>query len=127
MCYTDIVRYWYNTYFVVVDFTVKMYVIFVKSGRENVVFRELKKRGFDVILPVKRVFRLKGKKQEIVEKVIFENYVFLRCELTPKLCAEIVKNRDIQRILGLNDANCVPFLKKQEQVYIESLCNGKFA
>lgn len=127
MCYTDIVRYWYNTYFVVVDFTVKMYVIFVKTGRENAVFRELKKRGFDAILPVKRMFRLKGKKQEIVEKVIFENYVFLRCELTPKLCAEITKNRDIQRILGANDENCVPFLKKQEQVYIESLCNGKFA
>ncbi|MDE5557854.1 MAG: hypothetical protein K2J32_09255 [Ruminococcus sp.] len=127
MCYTDIVRYWYKTYFVVVDFPVKMYVIFVKTGRENVVFRELKKRGFDAILPVKRVFRLKGKKQEIVEKVIFENYVFLRCELTPKLCAEITQNRDIQRILGANDENCVPFLKKQEQVYIESLCNGKFA
>ena len=105
----------------------KMYVIFVKTGRENAVFRELKKRGFDAILPVKQEFRRKGKKQEIIEKIVFENYVFLRCELTPKLCAEILKNRDIQRILGWNDENCVSFLKKHEQIYIESLCNGTIA
>lgn len=92
----------------------KMYVIFVKTGRENAVFRELKKQGFDAILPVK---------SGISEKVIFENYVFLRCELTPKICEKIAKFRDIHYILGVNDPNCVPFLKKHEQNYIERLWN----
>lgn len=95
----------------------KMYVIFVKTGRENAVFRELKKREFDAILPVK--CDSDGNK-----KIIFENYVFLKCEMTDKLCEKIMKFRDVQQILGWNDENCVPFLKKEEQKYIERLWNG---
>ena len=94
----------------------KMYVIFVKTGRENAVIRELKKRGFDAILPVKRD---SGKPE-----IIFENYVFLKCKMTEKICSEITKIRDIHYILGLNDGNCVPFLKKSEQNYIERLWSG---
>lgn len=97
----------------------KMYVVFVKTGRENAVFHELKKRGFDAILPVKSVIE-KGK---VCEKIIFENYVFLRCELTDEDYGEIRKIRYIWRILGWEDKNSVPFLKKHEQRYIERLWN----
>lgn len=100
-----------------------MYVVFVRTGRENVVFRELKKYGFEAILPVKQEFRNTGKKWKIEEKIIFANYVFLKCEMTEKKYGEIRKIRYIQRILGWDD-NCVPFLKKQEQSYIEWLWNG---
>lgn len=99
----------------------KMYVIFVKTGRENAVCRELKKRGFDAILPVKRELKRVGKKVDVREKIIFENYVFLRCELTDEVYAKIRKIRNILRILGWNDQNCVPFLKNHEQRYIERL------
>lgn len=94
----------------------KMYVIFVKTGREKAVFRELRKRGFDAILPVRRDFDK--------PKIIFENYVFLKCKINEKICSEIAKIKDIHCILGLNNENCVPFLTKSEQNYIERLWNG---
>lgn len=102
----------------------KIFVIFVKTGREKAVFRELKKRGFKPILPLKQEFRRVGEKWEIDEKIIFTNYVFLKCELIENIHSEIRKIPDIQRILGAEDDDCVPFLKKHEQSYIEWLANG---
>lgn len=93
----------------------KMYVLFVASGREVKIYRELKKRGFNVILPQKIEI---GKSGKPFKKVIFPNYIFLRCEMTNKIYCEICHIRNVKYFLGFYTGG-VPFLPNNEQKYIE--------
>ncbi len=60
----------------------KMYVLQVRSGYEFQVCEELKKQGFDAVLPVRQEYIRRGGKWSIYEKIIFTQYVFLRSEIT---------------------------------------------
>ena len=93
----------------------KMYVIFVATGRELKIYRELKKRGFNVILPQKNEV---GKSGKTFKKVIFPNYLFLKCDLTQEIYCEICRIRSVKYFLGFYPGG-VPFLPRNEQKYIE--------
>ncbi|MDE5583225.1 MAG: hypothetical protein K2J08_05950 [Ruminococcus sp.] len=101
-----------------------MYVILVKKGCENSVFSELRKRGFDAVLPLKQEFRKYGEKWRIYEKIIFVNYVFLRCDLSEKIYYEVQKIDGVICFLGNGNPQNIDFLKPYEQRYIEWLWNG---
>lgn len=92
-----------------------MYVLFVTSGREAKIYRELKKRRFNAILPQKTETRKSGKQ---FKKVIFPNYIFLRCEMTDKIYCEICYIQNVKYFLGFYTGG-VPFLPAHEQRYIE--------
>lgn len=58
----------------------KMYVLHVKSGYEISAYQELKKRGFDVLLPMKKEYIRKNGKWELSERIIFTQYLFIICD-----------------------------------------------
>ena len=60
----------------------KMYVLQVRSGYEISVCQELRRQGFDTVLPGRQEFIRRGGKWNIFEKIIFTQYVFIRFELT---------------------------------------------
>ncbi|MDE6834710.1 MAG: hypothetical protein K2J39_10775 [Ruminococcus sp.] len=92
-----------------------MYVIFVTTGREQKVYRELKKRGFNAILPQKTV---SGKSGKPFKAVIFPNYIFLLCNMTDKIYSEIRHIRNVKYFLGFYPEG-IPYLPYHEQKYIE--------
>ncbi|MDE6034571.1 MAG: transcription termination/antitermination NusG family protein [Ruminococcus sp.] len=93
----------------------KMYVIFVATGRELKIYRELKKRGFNVILPQKNEV---GKSGKTFKKVIFPNYLFIKCDMTQEIYCEICRIRNVKYFLGFHVGG-VPFLSGREQKNIE--------
>lgn len=97
----------------------KMYVLQVRSGYEISVYQELKKRGFDAVLPMMQEYRRKNGTWDIHEKIIFTQYLFVRLEPDKHTYHEIKKINGIIRILG----NFQP-LSEREQKYIEWLENG---
>ncbi|MDE5936430.1 MAG: hypothetical protein K2G83_03380 [Ruminococcus sp.] len=97
----------------------KMYVLQVKSGYEISACNELKKRGFDAVLPTVREYVRRGGKWNLHEKIIFTQYLFIRLEPDEKNYYEIMKTDGIVRFLGCNQP-----LKYSEQKYIEWLENG---
>lgn len=101
----------------------KMYVLQVRSGYEFSVFENLKKRGFDAVLPIRQEFIRRGGKWEIYEKIIFTQYVFLKSEITEKIYYEIKKIDGVVRFLGFENGVLQP-LNDAEQSYIEWLWNS---
>ena len=93
----------------------KTYVIYVTTGREAKVYRELKKRGFKAILPEETET---GKNGKPYKKVVFPNYVFLRCEMTDKIYCEIRSMRNVKYFLGFYGGG-VGYLREDEERYIE--------
>lgn len=101
----------------------KMYVLQVRSGYEFSVCEELRKQGFDAVLPVRQEYIRRGGKWEIYEKIIFTQYIFLRSEITEKTYYEIKKIDGVVRFLGFENGVLQP-LNRSEQSYIEWLWNG---
>ena len=97
----------------------KMYVLQVRSGYEISVYQELKKRGWDAVLPRMQEYRRKNGKWEIHEKIVFTQYLFIRLEPDKNAYHEIKKIDSIVRFLG----NQSP-LSDWEQKYMEWLENG---
>ena len=93
----------------------KMYVIFVTTGREVKIYRELKKRGFNVFLPQENCT---GKSGKTFKKVVFPNYLFLKCNMTNEIYCQICRIRNVKYFLGVH-AGGVPFLSRREQRNIE--------
>lgn len=100
----------------------KMYVLQVRSGYETSVCHELRKHGFDAVLPVRQEFIRRGGKWNIYEKIIFTQYVFIRSELTDEIHYKIKKINGVVRFLGLENGVLQP-LSHAEQSYIEWLWN----
>lgn len=97
----------------------KMYVLQVKSGYEISACQELKKRGFDAVLPTVQEYIRRGGKWDLYEKIIFTQYIFIRLEPDEKSYYEIRKIDGIVRFLDSSQP-----LKYSEQKYIEWLENG---
>lgn len=97
----------------------KMYVLQVRSGYEISAYQELKKRGFDAVLPVMQEYLRKNGKWEIHERIVFTQYLFIRLEPDENTYHAIKKIDGIVRFLG----NFQP-LSNSEQKYIEWLENG---
>lgn len=97
----------------------KMYVLQVRSGYEISVYQELKKRGFDAVLPMMQEYLRKNGTWDIHEKIIFTQYIFVRLEPDKNTYHEIRKINGILRILGNFQS-----LSDSEQKYIEWLENG---
>lgn len=103
----------------------KMYVLHVKSGYEISAYQELKKRGFDVLLPMKKEYIRKNGKWELREKIIFTQYLFIICDLTDKKTYyEIRKADGVIRFLGNENGKSFQCLYPCEQEYIKWLWNG---
>ena len=100
----------------------KMYVLQVRSGYEISVCHELRKQGFDAILPVRQEFIRRGRKWHIYEKIIFTQYVFIRSEITEENYYKIKKIAGVVRFLGYENG-ILPPLNHSEQRYIEWLWN----
>ncbi len=96
-----------------------MYVLQIKSGYEISACQELRKRGFDAVLPTVREYVRCGGKWNLREKIIFTQYLFIRLEPDEKNYYEIMKIDGVVRFLGCNQP-----LKHSEQKYIEWLENG---
>ncbi|MDE5771353.1 MAG: hypothetical protein K2I06_06955 [Ruminococcus sp.] len=101
----------------------KMYVLQVRSGYEISACQELRKQGFDAVLPVRQEFIRRGGKWSIYEKIIFTQYVFIRFELTEESYYRIRKTDGVVRFLGFENSVLQP-LSHAEQKYIEWLWNG---
>lgn len=97
----------------------KMYVLQVRSGYEKSACHELKKRGFDAVLPTMQKYVRHGGKWDIQEKIVFTQYLFIRLEPDKKVYYEIKKIDGIVRFLE----DFQP-LSYTEQSYIEWLENG---
>lgn len=97
----------------------KMYVLQVKSGYEISACQELKKRGFDAVLPTVQEYVRHGGKWDLHEKIIFTQYIFIRFEPNEDNYYKIRKIDGVVRFLGYNQP-----LKYSEQKYIEWLENG---
>ena len=97
----------------------KMYVLQVKSGYEISACNELKKRGFDAVLPTVQEYIRRGGKWDLHEKIIFTQYLFIRFDPDEKNYYEIMKTDGVVRLLDCNQP-----LKHSEQKYIEWLENG---
>ncbi len=97
----------------------KMYVLQVRSGYEKSACCELKKRGFDAVLPTMKQYIRRGGKWDIHEKIVFTQYLFVRLEPDKKVYYEIKKIDGIVRFVDGFQA-----LKDNEQKYIEWLENG---
>ena len=96
----------------------KMYVLQVRSGYEKYAYNELKKRGFDAVLPIMQKYIRHGGKWSIHEKIVFTQYLFIRFEPCEKNYYEIKKIDGIIRFLENLQPNSA------EQSYIEWLENG---
>ncbi len=96
-----------------------MYVLQIKSGYEISACQELRKRGFDAVLPTIQEYVRRGGKWNLHEKIIFTQYLFIRLELDEKNYYEIMKTDGTVRFLDCNQP-----LKHSEQKYIEWLENG---
>lgn len=96
-----------------------MYVLQVCSGYEISACNELKKHGFDAVLPTVREYIRHGGKWDLHEKIIFTQYLFIRFEPDEKNYYEIMKTDGIVRFLDYSQP-----LKHSEQKYIEWLENG---
>ncbi|MDE5583069.1 MAG: hypothetical protein K2J08_05145 [Ruminococcus sp.] len=101
----------------------EMYVLQVRSGYEISVCQELRKQGFDAVLPTRQEFIRRGGMWQIYEKIIFTQYVFLKSEITEKNYYEIKKINGVVRFLGFENGVLQP-LNHAEQSYIEWLWNG---
>lgn len=97
----------------------KMYVLQVKSGYENSACQELRKRGFDAVLPTVLEYIRHGGKWNLHEKIIFTQYIFIRLEPDEKSYYEIRNIDGVVRFLDYKQP-----LKYSEQKYIEWLENG---
>ena len=97
----------------------KMYVLQVKSGYEISACNELKKRGFDAVLPTVQEYIRRGGKWNLYEKIIFTQYIFIRLEPSEENYYQIRNIDGIVRFLDYNQP-----LKYSEQKYIEWLENG---
>ena len=96
----------------------EMYVLQVRSGYEISACQELRKQGFDAVLPTVQAYIRRGGKWSIHEKIIFTQYLFIRFELSENNYYKIRKINGIVRFLGYNQP-----LKNSEQKYIEWLEN----
>lgn len=101
----------------------KMYVLQVRSGYEFSVFENLKKQGFDAVLPTRQEYIRRSGKWSIYEKIIFTQYIFIRLELTKEIYYRIKKFDGVVRFLGFEHGFPQP-LNPAEQSYIEWLWNG---
>lgn len=97
----------------------KMYVLQVRSGYEITDCQELRKRGFDAVLPTVIQYVRHGGKWNLHEKIIFTQYLFIRFKPSEESYYKIRKIDGIVRFLGCNQP-----LKYSEQKYIEWLENG---
>lgn len=95
-----------------------MYVLQIKSGCEISACQELRKQGFDAVLPTVREFIRRGGKWDIYEKIIFTQYLFIRFEPSEDNYYKIRKIDGVVRFLSYNQP-----LKYSEQKYIEWLEN----
>jgi len=100
----------------------KMYVLQVRSGYEISAYQELRKQGFDAVLPRRQEFIRRSGKWNIYEKIIFTQYVFLRSEITEENYYRIKKIDGVVRFLGFENGILQP-LNHAEQKYIEWLWN----
>lgn len=101
----------------------EMYVLQVRSGYEISVCQELRKQGFDAVLPTRQEFIRRGGTWSIYEKIIFTQYVFMKFEMTEESYYRIRKIDGIVRFLGYENGVLQP-LNHAEQSYIEWLWNG---
>lgn len=101
----------------------KMYVLQVRSGYEISVCQELRKQGFDAVLPTRQEFIRRGGTWSIYDKIIFTQYIFIRFEITEESYYRIKKIDGIVRFLGFENGILQP-LNDFEQKYIEWLWNG---
>ena len=88
----------------------KMYVLQVRSGYEISACQELRKQGFDAVLPIVQEYIRRDGKWSIHEKIIFTQYVFIRFEPNEDNYYKIRKIDGVVRFLGYNQP-----LKHNEQ------------
>lgn len=96
-----------------------MYVLQVKSGCEFSVCKELRKQGFDAVLPTVQEYIRRGGKWSIHKKIIFTQYLFIRFEPNEY---DYYKIREIDGVVRFLDCNQP--LKYSEQEYVKWLENG---
>ena len=95
-----------------------MYVLQIKPGYEISACQELRKQGFNAVLPTVQEYIRRGGKWSIHEKIIFTQYIFIQFEPSEKSYYKIRNIDGIVRFLGYNQP-----LKNSEQKYIEWLEN----
>lgn len=98
----------------------EMYVLQVKSGHEKSAAESLKNLGFLAYCPTRmQEIRFKSIWHK-VEKIIFSQYIFVKCELTDDVYYKIKSVTGIVRFVGFGSPEA---LRKHEKEYVKLLNN----
>ena len=85
------------------SFTFLWYVLHTKSRFENVVNDGLSKKGIEVFLPKIGVKSKRKDRNLMLKTPLFPGYIFVKTDLKPLECIEILKTAGVVRLIGNND------------------------
>lgn len=116
------------------------YALYTRSRHEKLVDGELRKKGIETFLPIRRVTRHWSDRAQEIEEPIFPGYLFVHIPLKNRL--DVLQTRGSVRLIGFNSApvpvsekelesiRCFmkekismdpyPYLKEGDRVYIRS-------
>ena len=84
------------------DVSPAWYAVYVRSRHEFVVHDDLRRKRIESFLPsVKRCSQWKDRKK-LIEYPLFQGYVFVRPELRPGACLDVLKTRGIITFVALD-------------------------
>lgn len=98
----------------------EMYVLQIKPGCEKSVYRELIKKNFEAFLPKKLEYIRKSGEWRLCEKIVFAQYLFVKCSLTDAVYYTIRSIDGVRRFLGHGRPEPLPI---HEECWIEWLDN----
>lgn len=119
---------------------VRWFALYTRSRHEKIVERELKKKGIETFLPLRKVVRQWSDRKKTIEEPLFKGYLFVRAPFTERFTilntvgvvqyvrqgsepAE-VPEKDLQTIRLFLEENIeidpFPYLKTGERVYVRS-------
>lgn len=103
------------------DEAIPWYVIQTHCRTENRVQLALQRKGLDIFLPQMIIPRVRRGRKVMVSLPLFQNYLFVRAHLDPKIFYQIIKVDGVIRLLG----NGGPIPVPSEQIeYIRTIVNG---
>ena len=119
----------------------RWFALYTRGRHEKVVDQELRQKGIETFLPLRKISRRWSDRTKLIEEPLFKGYVFVRAGLRDRL--SILKSRGVVRFVEAADKRPVevperelaavrrfveeemsvdpfPYLKEGEKVYIRS-------
>lgn len=78
----------------------KWYALHTKSRHEKMIDEELRKKGIETFLPLRKITRHWSDRKKIIEEPIFSGYLFVHIPLKNRL--EVLQTRGSVRLVGFN-------------------------